>query len=303
MDELQQLENAITGLEAQRSVLGDSVVDMAVAPLRARLAQLKTEGKERGQLRGGAAHPALEQRRLLTVLFADLAGFTTLAERMDPEDVRELMRSYFSRWTACIERHHGVVEKFIGDAVMAVFGIQTGREDDPENAIRAALEMGEQLQVLNRDLADQPRYHLNTGTPLELAMRIGIHTGLVVVSQQSDQKTRWSTPGQEFSIVGDTVNLASRLQTVAPPNGLLISQDTYRHVRGIFNVKMLEPVRLKGKSRPVQVYQVLSAKPRSFRMLSRGVEGIETRMVGRESELSFLQETIQPSWRRAGCSR
>ncbi len=293
MDEINHLENAIKALEAQRGELGDTVVNMAVAPLRARLARLRLERKESGEFLVGADQQALEQRRLLTVLFADLAGFTAMSEQLDPEDVRELMQAYFSRWSACIERYHGEVEKFIGDAVMAVFGIQIGQEDDPENAIRAALEMAENLQELNRDLSNQPRFFTNSGVPLKLAMRIGIHTGVVVASMLGEQKTSWSTPGQEFSIVGDTVNLASRLQTVAPPNGIIISQETYRHVRGIFNVKMLEPVSLKGKSLPVQIYQVLNAKPRSFRKLSRGVEGIETRMVGRESELSHLQKTFQ----------
>jgi class 3 adenylate cyclase/Tfp pilus assembly protein PilF len=271
MSEIEQLEQAIAALEAQRAVLGEAVVETALAPLKEKLASLRSELAVPEQSLG-------EQRKLVTVLFADLAGFTAMSEQLDPEDVREILAAYFSRWTAAIERYGGVVEKFIGDAVMAVFGLRIAREDDPENAIRAALEMRQSLEALNQELERK--------RSLQLAMRVGIHTGPVVVSLLGERK------GQDFVVVGDTVNLASRLQAAAPVSGPLISHDTYRHVRGIFSVQALEAIQVKGKSELIQVYLVQQAKPRAFRTSTRGVEGIETRMIGRQAELKRLQMAL-----------
>ena len=270
MDESQQLEQAIASLEAQRAVLGDAVVDLALGPLKEKLAALRR-------------HSAAEQRRLVTVLFADLAGFTRLSEQTDPEDMREILERYFSLWSARIEQYSGRVEKYIGDAVMAVFGLAVAHEDDTENALRAALDMRQDLARLNEDLA---RSH-----GLQLAMRVGVHAGPVVASLPDEGHRR--SDGQGFSVVGDTVNLASRLQGAAPEGGILISHDAYRYVRGAFDVQPLPAVQVKGKRDPVQVYLVQRAKARAFRMLTRGVEGVETRMVGRSDELQRLQQAAR----------
>jgi class 3 adenylate cyclase len=170
------------------------------------------------------------------------------------------------------------VEKFIGDAVMAVFGEPSAREDDPEQAIWAALEMRKKLEELNKT------FEQNRG--IRLAMRVGITTGEVVSSARGERQ------GEEFVVVGTTVNLASRLQASAPEGGILISHDTYRHVRGIFNVTKLDPIEVKGMEELAQVYLILGAKQRAFRMATRGVEGIETRMVGREGHLKRLQDAF-----------
>jgi class 3 adenylate cyclase/tetratricopeptide (TPR) repeat protein len=256
--EIANLMQAMSALENQRAALGDAVVEAALAPLRARLAELEENAVR-------------EQRRLVTVLFSDLVDFTRMTGQMDPEDARELMDAYFGLWRGCIERRLGVVEKYIGDAVMAVFGLSKAHEDDPERAILAAQEMVQELQALNS---------LTPGTNLK--MRVGIHTGPVVTG----------TLGGQFVAVGETVNLASRLQSAAPDNGILISHDTYSHVRGLFDVKPLAPLTLKGIRDPVQAYLVLRAKPRAFRMGRRGVEGVETRMIGRQGELQRLQEAF-----------
>ena len=137
ISEAEQVKQTIHALEAQRALLGDAVVDTALAPLRDKLAQLE------------AAQTA-EQRKLVTILFADLVGFTAMSEKMDPEEVRDITNAYFNRWTTVINKYGGVVEKFIGDAVMAVFGMSVAKEDDPENAIRAALEMKSELTALMR---------------------------------------------------------------------------------------------------------------------------------------------------------
>jgi class 3 adenylate cyclase/predicted ATPase len=268
MSEIEQLERAIAALEEQRPLLGDAVVEAALAPMREKLVSLK--------------QPAEEQRKLVTALFADLVGFTAMSEKMDPEDVQEVVNAYFKRWTSVIEAWGGVVEKFIGDAVVAVFGLAVAQEDDPERSLHAALAMREELNELNREL-ERTR-------SLRLAMRIGIHTGPVVVGLLGDRARR--SDGQDFTVVGDTMNLASRLQTHAPEGGILISHDTYRHVRGLFEVKTLDPIRVKGKSEPVQVYLVVQAKPRAFHLGTRGVEGVETRTIGREAELRRLKDAL-----------
>ena len=129
MQEISELQHAIEILEAQRALLGDAVVNAALAPMRDRLRDLQ-------------AQTATEQRRLVTILFADLVDFTVLTRRLDAEDVRELVNDYFTRWTSAIERHNGVVEKFAGDAVMAVFGLLQSTDLDPIQAVRAALDHG-----------------------------------------------------------------------------------------------------------------------------------------------------------------
>jgi len=265
MDEIDNIKQAMTALEAQRSTLGDQVVETALAPLQARLTSL-------------LARQAAEQRKLVTVLFADLVGFTAMSEHLDPEDVREITNAYFVRWKASIEKAGGQVEKFIGDAVMAVFGLSHSQEDDPERAIQAALEMRLSLPELN--------VQLDRAWGVNLAMRVGIHTGTVMVSYLGDNHDR------EFIVIGDAVNLTSRLQSIAPSGGILISQDTYRHVRGSFEVQTLDPVQIKGKQEPIQAYLVLRAKRRTFHGPTRGVEGIETRLIGRDSELAVLKEAL-----------
>lgn len=263
--EIERLKQAIAALEAQRQTLGDQVIESALAPIREKLANLQA-----------AAYG--ERRKLVTVLFADLAGHTKLFARLDPEDVHELVDAYFAAWKACIEEHGGVVEKFIGDAVMAVFGLPAAREDDPEQAIWAALEMRQKLDALNE------AFERDRG--VRLAMRVGITTGEVVSSTLGERQ------GEDFVVVGETVNLASRLQGAASEGGILITHDTYRHVRGIFNVRKLEPMQVKGVADPLQVYLVRGTKPRAFRMATRGIEGVETRMIGREGELKRLQDAF-----------
>ena len=261
-EERDRLRAAVAALEAQRAKLGDEVVDAGLRPLVERIAQLQS--------------PVTEERKLVTTLFADLVGFTAMSERLDPEDVRTVVDRYFAAWTATIEGRGGVVEKFIGDAVMAVFGMRQAQEDDPERAILAALDMVASLDVLNDALADE-------GGPA-LEMRVGINTGEVVIGAVGDR------PHEEWIAVGDPINVASRLQAEAPVNGILIAHSTFRHVRGVFDVREVAPLALKGKKELVRAYVVERAKPRAFRVPTRGVEGVENPMVGREAELERLRD-------------
>ena len=272
--EIEKLKQVMAALEAQRSALGDEVVQAAIAPLQEKLDQLRGE-------------TSLEQRKLVSVLFADLAQFTPLAGKMDPEDLHDVLNLYFSRCTTCIEEQGGVIEKFIGDAVMAVFGLSVAHEDDPQRAIQAALAIRAALGELNIQLA--ARYGI------QLRLRVGIHTGEGVISMLGERK------GQDFVVVGDMVNLASRLQTAAPPDSILISHDTYRHVRGVFDVQTLEPIQLKGVEGFIQTYLVLGIKPRAFRLVTREVEGIETRMIGRDREFNRMQVALRGTLEDGGC--
>ncbi len=249
-----QLKQAIAALEVQRGTLGDAVVDPAIAALRRQLAELVEE-------------PAPQTRKQVTVLFADVCGFTTMSESMDAEEVSDMMNALWERLDAAILENGGVIDKHLGDGVMALWGVKMAREDDPERAILAALAMQE--AVGNFDLT----------------LHIGIHTGPVLLGEAG-------TKG-EYSAIGDAVNLASRLEDEAPTGGMLISHDTYRHVRELFEVIPQEPIQVKGKARPLQTYLVQQAKPRAFRREVRGVEGVETHMVGRDAELLTLQNIFR----------
>jgi class 3 adenylate cyclase/tetratricopeptide (TPR) repeat protein len=259
MNEREQLEQAIAALEGQRAILSDAVVNAALAPMREKLAALR------------AQQPAGQVRKQVTVLFADVSGFTAMSETLDPEEVSATMNALWARLDAAITAQGGTIDKHIGDAVMALFGAPTAHENDPERAIRAALAMQAELH----DFTAAERL------AVPLRMRIGINTGIVLLGAVGTTA--------EYTAMGDTVNLASRLEHAAPVGGILISHDSYRHVRGIFEVQSLDPISVKGKAEPVQVYVVRAAKPRAFRLSTRGVEGIETRTIGREAELRQLQ--------------
>ena len=276
MAELTDLQQAITVLEAQRGVLGDAVVDASVNALRRQLAEMD-------------ASPPDEQRRLVTVLFADLAGFTTLSERMDPEDVRELQDAFFAAMTRPIEAYEGCVEKYIGDAVLAVFGVPQAHEDDPERAVRAALALQEAMAALNERLSTVPSRAGLPGSvslfslPLpSLSLRVGVHTGLVISRVEEEGG---------FVVTGDTVNLAARLQGAAEPGTVLISGDTYRLVAHAFVTTDLGAIPIKGKAEPVQVYRVAGQSPVPMKL--RGVAGLDSPLVGRQAEMAALRAALE----------
>jgi class 3 adenylate cyclase/tetratricopeptide (TPR) repeat protein len=213
------------------------------------------------------APPAREQRKTVTVLFCDVTGSTALGERLDPESLRRVMARYFEAMRGVVERHGGTVEKFIGDAVMAVFGVPVLHEDDALRAVRAAAEMREALVALNDELAR------DYGTRLEL--RIGVNTGEVV------------TGTEERLATGDAVNVAARLQQAAEPGAVLIGEETLALVRHAVRSEPGEPLSLEGKSEPV----------RAHRLLGLGAEEAEPRfrapMVGRERQLSLLRGAFE----------
>jgi adenylate cyclase len=218
-------------------------------------------------------------RRPVTVLFADLAGFTALSEGLDPEDVRAIQADLFREMSASVERYEGFVEKFVGDAVMAVFGAPRAHEDDPERGLRAALLMRERMQALSR------RWERRVGRPL--ALHIGLNTGPVVAGRIG------SAADAAYAVTGDTVNTASRLQSAAPPGEILISDATYQLTHHAFEFAPREEIPLKGKSELVGVHRVLGslAAPRS----ARGLEGLglAAPLVGREPELRRMERAFE----------
>ena len=213
------------------------------------------------------SHGLAEERKVVTVLFADLVGFTARAERLDPEDVRAILTPYFARVRSEIETFGGVVEKFIGDAVMAVFGAPVAHGDDPERAVRAALAMCAAVDELNR-----------SDPELELKIRIAVNTGEALVSLAA------SAAHGEGVVAGDVVNTASRLQEAAPVNGILVGEETYRATRSVIRYEDAEPVVAKGKQEPVRVWRALAASAGPGERAAGRVP-----MLGRASELEALQ--------------
>ncbi|MGB7097117.1 MAG: adenylate/guanylate cyclase domain-containing protein, partial [Anaerolineales bacterium] len=262
MNELERLSQAIEHLETQRMVLGDQVVDTAMIPLQEKIAEIETQG----------GFPE-QQRKQVTILFTDIVASTRVASHLDPEDTRDIIDGTLQRLAQPIAQHRGHVTRFTGDGFKAVFGTPQAYEDDPEQAVHAGLAILDTTQELAKEL------HAEWGIQ-DFQVRVGINTGLVAVGGATEA---------EDTVMGSTVNLAKRIEDQAPPNGLLISHDTYRHIRGIFNIRPLEPITAKGFDQPIPVYQVLNAKERSFRIYTRWVEGIETRMVGREGEFKHLK--------------
>jgi class 3 adenylate cyclase/tetratricopeptide (TPR) repeat protein len=215
------------------------------------------------------------------VLFCDLVGFTAASEHADPEDVRARLRPYHAQLLQVIESHGGTVEKFVGDAVMAVFGAPVAHEDDAERAVRAGLRILEGIEELNaRD------------EKLQLQVRVGINTGEAVVALGAHPER-----GEGF-VTGDVVNTASRLQGIAPINGVAVSESTFRQTERVFTFERLEPVQVKGKSEPLQVWQPLAARARF------GADVIRTSttpLVGREFERSQLIATFERAATQRSC--
>ncbi len=215
---------------------------------------------------GGTAPAPREERKIVTVLFADLVGFTARAERLDPEDVRAILDRYHSRLRRVIEAFGGTVEKFIGDAVVALFGAPVAHGDDPERGVRAGL-------AVQRAVAD-----LNASDPeLDLQVRIAVNTGEAIVSLHAKAELG------ESMVAGDVVNTASRLQTAAPVNAVIVGEGTYRATRTVVEYEPVEAIVAKGKSEPLDAWLALVART------SPGERTHNTAaMVGRTHEFAAL---------------
>lgn len=221
---------------------------------------------------GGAT--ASQERRQVTVFFSDLSGFTSLSERLDPEDVRDIVNKVWDRAGEIVGRYDGRINKLLGDAVMAVFGDPVAHEDDPARAVRAALELHEAVEALNRDV--EPRI----GSPI--GMHTGVNTGVVLTSESV-------LDGKQTGPLGDTINVASRLQSLAKTGQVLVGAQTRRAIEDAFELEDLGPHDLKGRGEPVQVARVVAVSRQVTPARRSG------RFVGRDTELSVLRD----EWEKA----
>jgi len=229
------------------------------------------------------AEKVTSERKHITALFADLAGYTALSERLDPEEVKDLMSRLFADITKIILKYEGVIEKFAGDAVMALFGIPWSHEDDPVRAIRAAQEIHHAVEALS------PNVQQKIGQPL--AMHIGINTGLVVTGELALENGM-------HHVAGDTINVASRLCSLAQAGETLAGLATYSQAEGFFSFEQLEPVRVKGKAKPLTVYKLLC--PKGLPRKTHRISGLRAALVGRQSEMANLTAAVGQLWERKG---
>ncbi len=221
----------------------------------------------------GTAGPDAE-RRQLTVLFCDLVGSTALSERLDPEALREVLRAYHETCADVIGRYDGHIARYIGDGLLVYFGYPQAHEDDAQRGVQAGLGIVEGVAALNERLAEE---HSE-----ELAVRVAVHTGLVVAGEMGAGATRVA-----MAIVGETPNIAARLERLAEPNTVLISASARRLVEGLFECDELGPQRLRGVSEPVTVFRVREESRMPSRFETTAVRGL-TPLVGREEEIGLL---------------
>jgi class 3 adenylate cyclase/predicted ATPase len=277
MTERQEIEQTMTALEAQRMTLGEPVVEISLAALRQRLMELDEREALNSALKG--------ERKHVTVMFADISGFTAMSEKLDPEEVRSIINACFERLSAVIDHYEGHIDKFIGDEIMALFGAPTAHENDPERALRAALEMMVALEEFNVEYAA----HLSQ----PLALHFGINSGLVIAGGIGANQR------QAYSVMGDTANLASRLEGLSEAGEILVGEETYRRAAPLFEFEALKPVKVKGKAYPVRVYRLLRAKAGHGGQV-RGIEGFSSPLVGRVDELAKLSKALDNLYQGQG---
>lgn len=253
---LHLLADGIAALEAQRSLLGDAVVDVAVSSLKDELAALD--------------HRAEGERKFATIMFADASGFTAMSENADPETIRDLLNRCFERLVPIIERYGGTIDKFIGDAIMALFGAPVVHENDPERALRAALAMVAELDAFNREQR------------VSLGIHFGINSGEVIAGDIGAHGRR------DYSVIGDPVNVAARLQDLSKRGEIFVGPETWRLTCGIFDFETLAPVAVRGRDAPVPVYKLLGLKAGTAKAGQALPE-----IVGRNAELAQLLSHVE----------
>src|SRR5215207_4388838 len=211
------------------------------------------------------------ERKYVTVLFADVVDSTGLGEQLDPEQVAEIMNGAFAFLDASVTNYGGTVARLLGDAILAFFGAPVAHEDDAERAVRAGLD----IQAAAREYAELVRRDYG----IDFEVRVGINTGLAVLAAVGDEIRA------EYTAMGDTTNVAARMQSAAIPGSVLISPDTYHLVKELFEFKPRGGIKVKGKSTPIETYEALA--PRSVPGKVRGLEGegLTSPLVGRAAEL------------------
>ena len=216
-----------------------------------------------------------QERKHVTVMFSDLSGYTAMTEKLDPEEVKEIMDRIFGKISQVVVKYEGFIEKFVGDAVMAIFGVPKTHEDDPVRAIRAAREIHSLVKEIS------PTLMKTIGRPLY--MHTGINTGLVVAKEIDFEK---GTHG----VLGETIDIASRISGLAETDEIIVGLETYHQAEGYFNFEKLDPTKVKGKKEPLQIYKVLSAKETVSK--THRLSGLRSELIGRKVEMDQLQEAI-----------
>jgi class 3 adenylate cyclase len=223
------------------------------------------------------------ERKCVTVMFSDLTGYTEMSEKLDPEEVKAITSTIFAELTKIIEKYDGFIEKYIGDAILAVFGAKEAFEDSALRAIKSAREIHKHVETVS------PKYEEFIGR--KLSMHTGIKTGLVVTGEINYQK---GTHG----LVGDTINTAARLMSVSQPGEIIIDHDSYIQTKGFFQFDSLEPVKAKGKAEPIKAYRVGDAlqTPKKLHRL----HGLRAALIGRSIELQVLKDAAESLERGKG---
>ena len=270
MYSLQALEEAIAVLESHKDALSADVADLALAALRDKLADLQMT-------------PASQQLGQATILVADLSGFTAMSEFMDAEEVRDTINAVWQKLDSAITSWGGQVDKHVGDAIIALFGIPHAREDDAERALQAALDMHMELAQINELTLQKITGNLRERH--QLRMRIGVHSGPVFMGAVG--------ASGEFTAVGDTVMIANQLEKLAPVGGVLISHDVHEQTHNVFEVEPREPEVLGEGQTPGSVYVVTREKSYLFRRRQLGGSYLDSRLVGRAVELEKLQNILR----------
>ncbi|MEP7355776.1 MAG: adenylate/guanylate cyclase domain-containing protein, partial [Anaerolineales bacterium] len=220
--------------------------------------------------------PTEGERKLVTVLFADVVGSTAMGERLDPELITEVMNGAFTRMNQAVDHFGGTVSRLMGDAVLAIFGAPAAHEDDPERAIRAGLEI---VAGAREYAAEVQRLY-----GVDFKVRVGIHTGLAVLDRVGDRIRA------EYTAMGDTPNVAARMQSAAEPGTVLVSADTHRLAQHAFDFASRGLLELKGKAVPIEAWQAVAAK--AVPVSARGLAGLRAPLVGREAQLAGLQARL-----------
>ena len=305
-EQITELRAAIAAQESMRSTLGDATVELSLKPLRSLLESLlaqealpppsESTGHEQALLAQLESYIPRQladklrssghiqgERRQATIVFADISGFTALAERLDPEVVASFLNDCMKELIDAVNQCEGMVNQIIGDCVMAVFGAPIALEDDAERALRAALAMRERLEAFNERWIDQLKE--------PLALHTGISSGMIVATNVG------SDLRMSYNIIGDTVNVAARLESVATSGQIVVSQNTYRLTHGVFNFRSMEPIRVKGKKDSLAVFELIEAKSQPGKI--RGLEGLTSPLVGREWECKVIRKAIAAT--KSGC--
>ncbi len=218
------------------------------------------------------------ERKLVTVLFADVVNYTSISENLDPEDVHRLMDRCFRLLMDEIHRYEGTIIQFTGDGVMALFGAPIAHEDHARRACHAALAIQETMKLFGAEVAAE--WHV------DFSMRVGLNSGLVIVGSIGDDLR------MDYTALGDTTNLASRMESMAPAGSILVSKDTHKLAQHFFRFKAVGSLKVKGKGQPVDAYELIGAGPVDTRFAAAAVRGF-TKFVGRDKELETLRQAFE----------